>query len=125
MCRTKDRTRKTELGEKVKHYKSNLVKLTRTSKANYYNNFFKENKLNLLKTWYEICEIINIRPNETNYVTSLQFNNTTVTDSKSIAKLFNNHFISIPKNIEQKMIASKSKCSDYLKNPCQDTFFLT
>ena len=40
-------------------------------------------------------------------------------DSKSIANLFNNHFTSIAKNIEQKIIP------DYLKNLCQQTFLLT
>ena len=67
-------------GEKVKRYKNNIVKLTRTSKANHYNNFFKENKLNFLKLWNEIREIINIRPMETNYATSLQFNDITIND---------------------------------------------
>ena len=71
----------TELEKKVKYYKNNLVKLTRTSKANQYNNFFKENKLNLLKTLHGIRVIINIKPKETNYLTSSQFNNTTITDS--------------------------------------------
>ena len=75
-------------------------------------------------TWNGICEITNFRPKETNYVTSLQINNTTITDSKSIANLFNNHFTSIAKNIKQKIIASKSKYSYYLKIPCQQTFFL-
>ena len=125
MCKVKDIMRKTELEKKVKHYKNNLVKLTRTSKSNHYNNFIKENKLNILKTWNGINEIINIRPKETNYVTSLQFNNTTITDSKLIANLCSNYFTSIAKNIEQKIIAWKSKYSDYLKIPCQQTFFLT
>ena len=82
----------------------------------------KGNKLNLLKIWNGIREIIKIRPKEANYVTSLQFNNTTIIDSKSIANLFNNHFTSIVKNVEQNIIASKSKHSDYLKNPCHQAF---
>ena len=98
MCRTKDTTRKTELEKKVKHYKNNLVKLTRSGKANRYNNFLNESKLNLLKTWNRIHKIINIRPKKTNYVTSLQFNNTIISDSKLIANLFNNLFTSIAKN---------------------------
>ena len=61
MCRVKDILRKTELEKNVKH-KNNLVKVTRTSKANHYNNFFKENKLNILKTWIGIRKIIKIRP---------------------------------------------------------------
>ena len=59
---------------------------------------------------------------ETNYVTSLQYNNTAVTDSKLIANLFYYHFSPITKNIEQTRIALISKCFDYLKNPCQETF---
>ena len=39
-----------------------------------------------MKTWNEIREIINIRLKETNYVTSLQVNNTTITDSKELRK---------------------------------------
>ena len=42
--------RKTEVEKKVKH-KNNLVKLTTTSKANHYNNFLKEKKINLLEAW--------------------------------------------------------------------------
>ena len=79
-----------------------------------------------MKTWNGIREVINIRTKETifNYVSD-QFNNTTITDSKLIANLFNNHFTSIAKNMKQKKITSKSKYSDYLKNPCQKTFLLT
>ena len=50
MCEMENIMGKTELEKKFKHYKNNLVKLTRTSKAKHYNNFFKENQLNLLKT---------------------------------------------------------------------------
>ena len=53
----------------------------------------------------------------------LQSYKTTTTDSKSIANLFNKHFTSIDENVEQNIIASKSKYSDYFKNPCQQTFF--
>ena len=119
MRRMKDITRKTELEETVRYYKNNIVKITRTSKANHYNNFFKENKLNLLKTWDGIREIINIKKKKTNYVTSLKLNDNTITDSKAIANTFNNHFTSIAKNIEQNLITSKSK---YYSS--QQTFFL-
>ena len=56
-----------------------------------------------MKTWNGIREVINIRTKEIifNYVSD-QFNNTTITDSKLIANLFNNHFTSIAKNMKQK-----------------------
>ena len=65
----KDVMRKAELEKKVKYSKTNFVKLTRTSKANHYNNYINKNKLNLLKTWSGICEIINTQPKETIFFT--------------------------------------------------------
>ena len=51
---------KSELENKVKNYKKVLLKLTWNSKANDFNNFSRENKLNLFKTWEGITKIINI-----------------------------------------------------------------
>ena len=44
MCHSKDPFNKRELETKVKNYKKVLLKLTRNSKANHFNNFFRENK---------------------------------------------------------------------------------
>ena len=49
--KTKNPFRKLELEEKVKVYKATLTKLIRINKAKHYNNYFIENKKNLLKTW--------------------------------------------------------------------------
>ena len=66
MCRTKDTLTRQELQIKVKIFKKYIIKLTRQSKANHFNNFFQENKLNLFKTWEGIREIINITKIVTN-----------------------------------------------------------
>ena len=50
MCRTKDTLKRQELQIKVKIFKKFILKLTRQNKANHFNNFFQENKLNLFKT---------------------------------------------------------------------------
>ena len=46
----------------IKNYKNRLTKLTRNSKANHFNNFFYQNKSNLLKVWDGIKSIINTKP---------------------------------------------------------------
>ena len=117
MCRSKDPLNKKELEIKVKNYKKVLLKLTRNSKANHFNNFFRENKLNLFKTWEGIREIINISKKRTTDITSLQICNKTVKNSYEIASEFNKHFTSIAKQIEEKLIKPKHKYSEYLKNP--------
>ena len=60
MCCSRDPLNKKELETKVKTYKKVLLKLTRNSKANHFNNLFRENKLTLFKTWDGIREIMNI-----------------------------------------------------------------
>ena len=49
MRRTKDLNRKEDLFNKYKAYKNKIVKLTRLSKANHFNQFFIDNKASLLK----------------------------------------------------------------------------
>ena len=59
-ARTKNVVKKEELHELYKTYKNYLKKITRQSKANYYCEFFEENKKKLNKVWQGIKEIINI-----------------------------------------------------------------
>ena len=59
MFQTKDPLKRQQLEDRVKKYEKNLLKLSRKTKADHYNNFFQENKLNFFKTWEGIQEIIN------------------------------------------------------------------
>ena len=72
MCRTKDTLKRQELQIKVKIFKKFILKLTRQNKANHFNNFFPENKLNLFKTWEGIREIMNITKKVTKYINCIQ-----------------------------------------------------
>ena len=60
MCRSQDPLNKKKLEIKAKNYKKALLELIQNSKINHFNNFFRENKLNLFKTWECIRKIINI-----------------------------------------------------------------
>ena len=52
-------------------------------------------------------------------------NNMTANSPKEIAEEFNNHFTSIAKNIETKLIKPNCDFSKFLKNPNKDSFFIT
>ena len=52
-------------------------------------------------------------------------NNKTVNSPKEIAEELNNHFTSIAKNIEKKLIKPNCDFSKFLKNPNKDSFFIT
>ena len=105
MCRSKDPSKRNEIETKVKNYKKFLLKLTRARKANHYNKFFLENKLNLFKTWQGIREIINISKKANKVISCIQnVNNMTINSPKEIAEEFNKHSISIAKKVEKKLI---------------------
>ena len=102
MCHLKDLSKPNETECKVKNYKKLLLKLTRASKANHFNNLFIENKLNLLETWKGIREIINMSKKGNKVINCIQNgNNMTVNSPKEIAEELNNHFTSVAKNIEK------------------------
>ena len=104
MCRTKNLTKRKLIEQQFKTYKNNLLKLTRASKFNHYNNYFQENRLNLFKTWEGIRDIINITKKSKNNINSIQVNGRDITDPAIIANEFNNHFTTIAEQIEAKLI---------------------
>ena len=102
MIHTNDPTKKLKLEDKVEACKSNLTKLTMIHKAKHYNNYFLQNKINLLKTWDEIREIINNVDKKTSTeINYLQVSNKPVIDMKDIERKFNIHFTAIAQKIEK------------------------
>ena len=124
MCRTKDPLRREELVNKVKTYKKYILHLTRKSKANHFNNFFQENKLNLFKTWEGIRKIINITTKGSKEINCIQIGNKTINNPTKIANNFNNNFTSIAEKIEDNLVKSKFNYSKYLSNPNECSFFM-
>ena len=59
--KAKDQTRKEALNQEYKTYKNLLTNITKKSKENYYKQYFKDNKNNLIKVWKGIKEIILIK----------------------------------------------------------------
>ena len=121
MCRTKNLTKRKLIEQQFKTYKNNLLKLTRASKFNHYNNYFQENRLNLFKTWEGIRDIINITKKSKNNINSIQVNVRDITDPAIIANEFNNHFTKIPKQIEAKLITPNFHFSNYLSELIEET----
>ena len=125
MWRSKDPLKGKEYETKVKNYKKVLLKLTRNSKANDFNNFFRENKSNLFKTWEGIRKIINISKKQTTDITSIHNGYKKVSKSYAVASEFNKHFTFIAKQIGETLIKPKHKYPEDLKNPNANFFFIS
>ena len=126
MLRAKDPTRKQELKEKYKTYKNRSTKLTRNSKTNHFNNFFYQNKSNLLKVWDGIKSIINTKPTKIKQdIATIKIDKQIISDKEKIAETINEFFVDIPQKIESRIQPSKKHYKQYLGEPPVDGFSLT
>ena len=125
MLRAKDPTRKQELKEKYKTYKNRLTKLTRNSKANHFNNFFYQNKSNLLKVWDGIKSIINTKPTKIKDITTIKVDKQIISDKEKIVGTINEFFVDILQKIESRIQPSKKHYKQYLGEPPADVFSVT
>ena len=70
-------------------------------------------------------EIINITKKETKDINCIQILNKTIAKPTEIANELNNHFSSIAKNIEDKLIKPNFGYSNYLRNRSEQSFFIS
>ena len=123
-CRAKNQALRESLKAKFKTYRNTINNLIRRSKTNHYNNFFKSNKQNLIKTWQGIKEIIHSKPKIKDQIPSIRVNGKLCTNETLIANTFSKFFCDIPKKIENKLVETDIHFSNYLKNPGKKSFFL-
>ena len=74
MLKSKHSQQKGKLFNKFKRYINSINILNRSSKGNYYQNFFQEHQQNMLKTWEDMKSIIDINTTKNIYINSLNVN---------------------------------------------------
>ena len=102
-----------------------LSTLTKKSKMNYCNHYFKTNCDNIKNTWKGIKSILNINNNQSNILKILVSNDTTSTEPTEIANMFNNFFTSTAARTKENIKYSHKHFSNFLKNRSDDSFFLS
>ena len=76
-----------------------IVNLTRTSKQNFYNEYFTANNGNLRKVWQGIKDIINIKSRSFESPTTIIDNGNIIKDPREIPNCFVKHYTSVADNI--------------------------
>ena len=106
-----------------KTIKNEVTSLIRTSKKNYYKQYFAKNKDNIKKVWKGIKEIINIKSKNFDHPTCLQVGDINITDPVAISNSFNDYFTSIADKILEKRKYEGSKSfRDFLSNRMIEDF---
>ena len=96
----KSTTKKNEVHQQCKYYRSLLSTFMKKSKQNYYEQFFKNNLNNLKNIWKGIRSLIAIKHSPASNIHMLTYKGATVSDPLHIANFFNNYFSSIAKKIK-------------------------
>ena len=114
---------KQQIFNEYKTLRNSINELTRISKKSYYKSFFTEHNLNIKKIWQGIKEIVNINSKNNNTPTSIEVNNSFITDPKVISNTFNDYFVNIADDIlSNRKYGGKKLHTDYLENPNQHSF---
>ena len=108
-----------------KKFRNRVVSELRTSKVNYYKNFFSEHKSSMKMLWSGIKSIINVKNNKFHNISQIVQNGVTINDPKEIAKVFNHYFTNIASKVDSEIPRSRKFPLDYLGNKCESSFFLS
>ena len=122
--RTKDLTKRELLLQDFKIYKNTIHKLTRINKSEYYKHYFEEHKNNSKKTWDGIRSIISLKINSHKQIRSININSKTESNPKIMAETFNNFFVTIASDIDNKIIHTNTNYKCYLQGSVVNSFFL-
>lgn len=121
--RSKNLAAKNDLYRQFKDLKNEVTQLLRSSKKDFYQKYFTENKDNIKKMWKGIKEIINIKAKNFDYPTCLQNGDTIITDPISVSNSFNDYFTSIADNIlAQRKYDGRKSHRDFLANRLTENF---
>ena len=120
------RTKHNYYYSKFKMYRNKLNHLIKSSKKLYYNKYFADNQNNIKNIWKGIKQIIYLKPRNINHLPmKIIKNNKTITDSKSIAKLFNEYFTNIGKELAESIPPCQKHYYEYLNDRLIDSFFMS
>ena len=126
----KDHIKKIQILNDYKLKKNEITKTIRSSKRNYYNEYFTKHNKNVKKLWVGINQIINNNKIKENGPACIEIDDNgtaiTITETKAIAEEFNKHYASVAdKILSKRKYQGKHPFTKYLKNPNPKSFMMT
>jgi hypothetical protein len=109
---------------KYKTFCSIYNKLSRSSKATYFQEQIQLAKYNVKKTWSILRTAINQHNNQVPLPDHFKHNNNTLKDKRQIVERFNNFFSNIGYDISENVPLSQHSFSHYLQNKNPKSIFL-
>ena len=102
-----------------------ITNLIRSSKKNFYQNYFQEHQSNAKKTWEGIRNVLNVSKKDLSSPSKLTVDDVDIFDPKIISEKFNDFFVNNGNKVEAKIPQPKSSFMTYLKNRVGNSMFIT
>ena len=100
--------------ERYKHYRSQLQKIKRRAKIDYYNNQCLKFKNDTKRLWHTINNIIKSSRKKIDVIDKIRVNNLVLTDAKEISNAFGQYFSTIGRQVATKGGNSKKNISEFI-----------
>lgn len=131
-CKTKhklyNKIRKSPTEQAIKHYKeyNNILnKLKRKLKSDYFAQKLDEHRQNIKQTWNILHQALGMKQNTMkNSPIALSINNALTTDQSIIANTFNNYFVNVGHEIQNKIPPSQRTYDLYLPPSQTNSIFI-
>ena len=125
-CKEDNVPRREILYSQFKKLRNELTQKKRDSKIEYYKSYFATNSNKVANIWKGIRSLIKLSHSSRKEISLLNDNGKTITDPLKISTYFNQNFVSMGPNIDNKISKGKFHYSHYLSNVrINKSFFLT
>ena len=114
--------------------RNQITKEKRQSKKNHFAVQFEKKKTTISNVWKCIRSLVNLKPSKKSSIKLMDENQNIISDSTTIAKIFNDHFSALGVTVQQKIPVVEGNYNSYLYkrssgkqiiNPDGLTFFLS
>ena len=120
------KNRTIENKKKYSCYRNILLSCIRSSKNTYFKELFNKKSTRITKMWSVLGSFLNPkRCKNNNGIKSIYYEGSVFEDDAGIAEALNKHFCNIGQKTAGKIKPPNTSFIDYLKNPIENTFFLT
>ena len=109
----KNRDEKARYHSLFKNKRNRIISLLRTSKKQYFAQFFEENQTNIKKTWEGIRNLLNVSKKSATLINKIIENDVIFTDAKKISNKLNYFYVNMGNNIDKKNPNSQTNFMDY------------
>ena len=130
-----DPIRKKILRTNFNALRNQITKEKRQNKKNHFAAQFERNKNTVSNIWKCIRSLVNLKPSKRTSIKLMDENQNIISDSSTIAKIFNDHFSALGANVQQKIpvvdgsfktyMYKRSTNGQQIINPNGLTFFLS